>query len=619
MIDTLIKLGEQLSQNRSKWDDIIHIPKTNEKKTSYITNIIFDVDKGSIEINGLEEFSSKSPYEHKLLETLKRKAKKIYVTVLIDKIDHLKISLFGDDNASKGQLMDNLETIAPNLKETTFYNALSQIFSLKKEAKKLDKKYIKQNLSLGNNSELIFCYASIKSGNINDGKITELSKLKEYSEFLNKKFFETKVIKNHKLKKLDYSLGTKKQNIKVAKFKDGENLNKMFVETTINFANDFKKENYYKNYQLSHESIKYLDRASSHLLKHMRFKIAGLNHVVIPQFLSKTDADFENIFDDIYNKNDLLFNKNLVDKLNTSIKDEANDKPYWLNYLAIDSDGKSFKTSNLIKDVSKPYLIKIIKTIDEVNTSFGYQFKKELFNFYKLYQYIPVRENTKKKKDRKYNIALDLYSRIFQQRPIEKSQIYQLFNQYIKCQKSGQFDSKKYHNSYSNIYQNSSFDFSIKNAVTMYSAFFMLLDKLKLLKSDNIMENTTNTMKNKERSQKINEEIEAFFNKMKYTESQKALFYLGRVLNNIAYAQYRKGHASKPIMNKVNYNGMDRDDIRRLRIDLEEKANQYDILEKTHFSFSKFTAFFNYNEWKLDPEEAVFFLLAGYSFFISND
>ncbi|MFW6275700.1 MAG: TM1802 family CRISPR-associated protein [bacterium] len=192
-----------------------------------------------------------------------------------------------------------------------------------------------------------------------------------------------------------------------------------------------------------------------------------------------------------------------------------------------------------------------------------------------------------------------------------------LFTDY--SQKSGQFDTKGFHNSYSNIFKNTSFDFAIKNAVTMYSAFFMLLNQLSLFKSNNIMENSKNTKTNQGKSQKFAEEIEAFFSKMKYNESQKALFYLGRVLNTIAYAQYQKGHTSKPVMNKINYNGMDRDDIRRLRIDLEEKANQYDILEKTHFNFSKFTDHFNYNQWDIDSEEAVFFILAGYSFYISND
>ena len=615
MIDTLIKLGEQLSQNRSKWDDIIDNPKTNDKKTSYVANIVFNVDNGSIDIDpsGLEEYSSKSPYEHKLIETLKGNAKKIYVSVLLDKINHLRDSFFGNGSSKKGQLTEDIENIASNLIDSEFYHALTLIYSLKGEANKLDKKTIKNQLNLDNKSELIFCYSSIKTNQINEGQTTEFSKLDGFEDYIDTKFFKSQTKKENEVEKLDYSLGTKSTNVITAKFQRGYNPNAMFVTTTKNFANDFNNKNFNKNYQLTERSIKYLDRASKHLLNKLNFRIAGLPHMIIPEFLSFSDIDIDLAIDDMALKNDILFNLKQFDALNTSLKDEAIDQPYWLNYIAIDSDGNFFKASNLIKDISKPFLLKILEKLYALNDNFKEQLGKHIFNFYTLYKFIPVREGTNN------NIALEFFSNLFQQRPIEKSQLFQSFNQYIRCQRSGQFDNKGFHNSYSNIYQNNSFDFAIKNAVTMYSAFFMLLDELNLLKSANTMENNTTTMTNQERSQKINEQIEAFFDKMKYNESQKALFYLGRVLNTIAYAQYQKGHTSKPIMNKINYNGMDRDDIRRLRIDLEEKANQYDILEKTQFNFSKFTDYFDYNQWNIDPEEAVFFILAGYSFFISND
>jgi CRISPR-associated protein Csh1 len=615
MINTLIKLGEQLSQNRSKWDDIIDNPKTNDKKTSYVANIVFNVDNGSIDIDpsDLEEYSSRSPYEHKLIETLKGNAKKIYVSVLLDKINHLRDSFFGVEKSNKGQLTEDIENIISNLRDSDFYYALTLIYSLKEEAKKLDKKTIKNQLNLGNKSELIFCYSSIKSNQINEGETTELSKLDGFEDYIDTKFFKSQTKKENEVEKLDYSLGTKSTNVITAKFQRGYNPNAMFVTTTKNFANNFNNKNFNKNYQLTERSIKYLDRASKHLLNKLNFRIAGLPHMIIPEFLSFSDIDIDLAIDDMALKNDILFNLKQFDALNTSLKDEALDQPYWLNYIAIDSDGNFFKASNLIKDISKPFLLKILEKLYVLNDNFKEQLGKHIFNFYTLYKFIPVREGTNN------NIALEFFSNLFQQRPIEKSQLFQSFNQYIRCQRSGQFDNKGFHNSYSNIYQNNSFDFAIKNAVTMYSAFFMLLDELNLLKSANTMENNTTTMTNQERSQKINEQIEEFFDKMKYNESQKALFYLGRVLNTIAYAQYQKGHTSKPIMNKINYNGMDRDDIRRLRIDLEEKANQYDILEKTQFNFSKFTDYFDYNQWNIDPEEAVFFILAGYSFFISND
>ena len=113
--------------------------------------------------------------------------------------------------------------------------------------------------------------------------------------------------------------------------------------------------------------------------------------------------------------------------------------------------------------------------------------------------------------------------------------------------------------------------------------------------------------------------IEKFFVDMQYNDMQKGLFFLGRVLSQVAYAQAKSNHPTKPVLNKINYNGMDRDAIVRLKLDLAEKVRQYVRkinLASVEHNFSKFTHYFNPNsreEW-LTPEENVFYLLSGYSF-----
>lgn len=113
--------------------------------------------------------------------------------------------------------------------------------------------------------------------------------------------------------------------------------------------------------------------------------------------------------------------------------------------------------------------------------------------------------------------------------------------------------------------------------------------------------------------EKIQLELEKFFQKMGYNNSQKSLFFLGRVLNQIAYAQEQKGH-SKPVLNKLNYNGLNKNDILKLRNDLSEKAKQYNKVNETDFNFKEFTRLFNFNNWEMHPDEALFFILSGYSF-----
>lgn len=125
------------------------------------------------------------------------------------------------------------------------------------------------------------------------------------------------------------------------------------------------------------------------------------------------------------------------------------------------------------------------------------------------------------------------------------------------------------------------------------------------------MEPEQQTIPEKEPINDYEQKIDNFFQRMNYNSQQKAMFFLGRMLNAVAYLQKDK---NKTVIDKVNYNGMDRDDIVRLRIDLFEKAKQYGKPEKVLFSDSHFSQYFDFEHWEMNPQEAVFFILTGYSF-----
>jgi hypothetical protein len=51
---------------------------------------------------------------------------------------------------------------------------------------------------------------------------------------------------------------------------------------------------------------------------------------------------------------------------------------------------------------------------------------------------------------------------------------------------------------------------------------------------------------------------------------------------------------------------------------LIEKAKQYQEIGKVIFNDSLFTKHFDFNDWRMSEQEAVFFLLSGYSFGIQT-
>ena len=115
----------------------------------------------------------------------------------------------------------------------------------------------------------------------------------------------------------------------------------------------------------------------------------------------------------------------------------------------------------------------------------------------------------------------------------------------------------------------------------------------------------------------IKDNIKKFIEKMKYNEQQAAMFLLGYLVGEIGNAQYKKNEeGQKPILNKINFNGIDKPKIIRLTKDVFNKLNQEKIrqyYEVTFFEMKKLLDG-NLNDWKLNKDESLFYLLSGYSY-----
>jgi len=93
---------------------------------------------------------------------------------------------------------------------------------------------------------------------------------------------------------------------------------------------------------------------------------------------------------------------------------------------------------------------------------------------------------------------------------------------------------------------------------------------------------------------------------------------LGYLVGEIGNAQSGAGHKKKPILDKINFQGMGTDKLMRLSNDVLEKLRQYDRLqynEDTH-SVLKRLMDNNIEKWNLSDQENVFYTLSGYA--VSN-
>lgn len=626
MLDTLLRIGEWQNENLSKWDRILEKPNIKKVRrgksvTNYVVGLVFDLDKMDVypDTDLLKEYDEdKDPEYFKSIKIQGGNNKSIYATVEPKKLKQIFKTFFGkkkNSDAEWGELIEAIDKDFTQYKNSKLYQIVEELFPLRDIF--LDKSIVKDkvkfkeilsSVDLGTYEDIVLVYTAVKSKKFGYDDPYPIAQLDDYEEFLESKFLEND--KSQVNKGLCYASGNVVNDVAGLDLREKYSLNKMFVTTTQNYLSEFKTKLSSNNYQVSLENQKYLDLASQFLLKRYKTKIADVDHVIIPQFKLGEKPDVGLILDKLKVKSDLLFTFQAMDEMAKDIELDV-ENIYWINFLAFESDGNFLKTLETIKDVSKFHFQNIIEAFEKVDWEFrnfdkvvNWELAKNnygkvgAFNLNTVYGLIPVRKDKEKK-----NVALQLFKSVLEQRKIEKKQLFEFFSELMLCHYYRRY------NSYTNIrqYGKDYFGVAIRDSVFKFLAFTQVLKKLNLID----MENESKTGQTNDTSSDFDQKIKNFFSRMEFNNQQKAMFYLGRMLNSVTYLQTDK---KKTVIDKLNFNGMERDHIVRLRGDLFEKAKQYGKPEKVKFDDSHFTQFFNFNNWDMNSKEALFFILTGYSF-----
>ncbi|MCB0629026.1 MAG: TM1802 family CRISPR-associated protein [Saprospiraceae bacterium] len=616
MLRTIYQIGKEISAGRDAWEDILSPAKISEseweKKKLYVLGVDFNIDKQEVILStdNLSEYS-----EH--IDALKGwrsikiqggNNKAIYICVDAKKPEQLAKTLFGKPDKdsqypSKGEFIEAIDKDYSQFQHTDLYQALQRVVPLAKQfytlitndKAKVSIQVMEEELGLGNLDRLVLLYAMITDSG-NGWKQRPFGELEGYEDFIGAKFFPEATSNKKQAEKVCYATGILADDIREAEFSGRYNINKFFVKTTRNYAGGFDPKNFGKNYQLSAQSELFLDRGSSYLLDHMTTDIADIRHVIIPEFFQQEELEAEEIRPFV-KRADLLFRhqnwKNLINYLedNTEV-----DGFYWLNFIAIDSDGNYFKVGNAIKDVSKLHFQQIFKLIGDLNEMFAPWLNQRTgFNLYSFYKSVPVRKDKEN-----INAALQVLSALLEQRTIDREHLFRHFADLVLCHRFERYRS------FTNIFPQPNFDFALRDAVVQYQSFIRLLSQLNQIS----LPLKTTPMSE---PQTIDQEERAFLEKLDYNEDQTALFYLGRALSRIVREQSKKGH-KKNMLDKLNYNGMDQRAIHELASSIVEAGRHYLISKDVEWPLDSFYRRFDFNRWKMDSREALFFILSGYTY-----
>jgi CRISPR-associated protein Csh1 len=204
-----------------------------------------------------------------------------------------------------------------------------------------------------------------------------------------------------------------------------------------------------------------------------------------------------------------------------------------------------------------------------------------------------------------YSRYLDIIDAIFSDKRIDYNF---LINQFTEVIKIIEFERGGY-----NILTKQAFT----DKILQLNFLLLFFNKLKVLGGLNMAGMSNTTIGEVGESLLPKEILDYWSNVVLYGDEQrKALFLLGYLVGEIGNAQSGAGHKKKPILDKINFQGIGADKLMRLANDVLEKLRQYDRLQYNENTYSVLKSLIDNSigKWNLSNQENVFYVLSGYAF-----
>jgi len=410
---------------------------------------------------------------------------------------------------------------------------------------------------------------------------------------------------------------------------DRSGINKIFTTTTINSARQVNGAKYDDNYAICKECYQNMLVGEKVIKQKFSGYIAGENAFIIPEGILD-DFDYT-CLGNLKEAIDFAFKSKDAKEWVRKVEADALfiQNVYVLNLIIYRTDGNSVTILEAIEDIPLLRFTKVMNSLAENANKLRTHLKgMSLGNIYRM---IPVKTSKKKGKTIQADIGrvLSLYKVLLSGGKIAPGILFAYASEALD--KGLRQLSKDRVDNYKNLsllnYVNGKEDFFIKKIIMSYLILIKTCQQLGLLDSPvfemNVEEDDVMTEKSTIASG-INDTIknmDIFLQQQGFNREAKALYYLGALVNRVAVAQYNKEHKTKPILKKINFQGMTRKDILRLYEDVVEKLRQYNKL--TLFSEHLMNKFHeNYGsidkKSRLSEHTNVFYIMSGYSYMVGN-
>ncbi|PWI57010.1 type I-B CRISPR-associated protein Cas8b/Csh1 [Sulfoacidibacillus thermotolerans] len=416
--------------------------------------------------------------------------------------------------------------------------------------------------------------------------------------------------------------GTVTSNLTRMKFK-------YYNTDKMSFASGVDKKRFDRNLSLCSSCYTACLAAEPFVMGHMSSRIGHLRFYVIPEIFGPVSDEL-----DPYRWNRRAWNQvqsalnfkeiaELEDEL--ALEQSVYEQGYVVNLLFHVWNNAELRLFNLVRDVPKTRFETIQEGFQRADRiaklMLGPRSNNEQWNwrpdFNTIYHLIPV---SRSNKTQEYRRVLQVFDAILTGQPVSYKLLMQSFAKLIEIRRFGRYDA-------TNVEEpKAGYELArLTDDVLMANIVLFSLQDLGQLATDSPMKRRDGHLDTNHDvvNEKVNPEM--FLETVGYKASHEALFWLGAAIASVATAQQKNGLDTMPVLEKINYRGMNAGDVVRLVGKIEDAFRQYklfgsgaDTLFRMHTAFAAAldTAASPLRwkkEYSMTDEEAVFYILSGFA------
>ncbi|SDZ39244.1 CRISPR-associated protein Csh1 [Proteiniborus ethanoligenes] len=386
-----------------------------------------------------------------------------------------------------------------------------------------------------------------------------------------------------------------------------------YITQKVNFASEMK--DFDKNLRLCKKCHKQLILGEIYTMRRLGGQIGKLRFFLIPELLFDNDNEsikvknIQEVQDEV--KSIIRFSgaTEIERQSIKELKKTNYTNQYTFHFLFYMKQQQEFRVLQLIKDVSPSRIYDINVAIGECNNFGRVWFNwpdsddRWIMTFEQIFYLFPIHQDERFVTE--HRRILTLYDAILNNSKVNKKMIIEkliLLSKTYHLEQTDQYQISKPQN------KETAMNYGILKGIIL----LRFLEKLSVITGGEKMDISQLT---------ISEEFREFIKDVGYSEEQTSLVLLGKLIYEIGKAQAKNKLTSKPILDKINYQGMSLNKLQKLSNEVFEKLKQYKLITSDKSSYylqniyTDHKTLFdkNINNWNLTSQENVFYILSGYA------